>query len=171
MDPLLFILIPGLFGGLVLALLIAANRRGTSPTFVPRRLAAPSPTLINMAHIRVEGVGGLGLVAAVVIVAAMDSRLRLATIMAVVLGGGLALALIAMRRRNGSLPSAGDGPEDRSVLHLEDDGRNRQPGRPVTSDRVSGAPPLPYSAAPLHLRSRPQRCPRVSSPESSRACP
>jgi hypothetical protein len=129
MEPLLLILIPGLLGGLALALLIAGTRRGTSPTFVPRRLAAPSPSLINMANIRIEGVGGLGMVAAVVVVAVTDSRIRLATIMALVLGGGLALVLIAMRRRTGSLPSAGDGPEDRSVLHLEDERRSREAGR------------------------------------------
>jgi hypothetical protein len=137
MDPLLIILIPGLFGGLVLALLIAATRRGSAPTFVPRRLAAPSPTLINMAHIRVEGVGGLGMVGAVAIVAATDPRIGLATIMALVLGGGLALVLIAMRRRTGSLPSAGDGPEDRSVLHLECEGRSRQAGRRATGPESS----------------------------------
>ena len=134
MDPLLLILIPGLFGGLVLALLIAATRRGTSPTFVPRRLAAPSPSLINMAHIRVEGVGGLGMVGAVAIVAVTDSRIGLATIMALVLGGGLAMVLIAMRRRTGPLPSVGVGPEDRSVLHLEREGRSRQ---------AEGGPPDP----------------------------
>jgi hypothetical protein len=132
MEPLLVILLPGLLGGLALALLIAATRRGTSPTFVPRRLAAPSPSLINMANIRVEGVGGLGMVAAVVVVAVTDSRIRLATIMALVLGGGLALVLIAMRRRTGSLPSAGDGPEDRSVLHLEREQRSRHGGRRAT---------------------------------------
>jgi hypothetical protein len=127
MDPLL-ILIPGLFGGLLLALLIAATRRGTSPTFVPRRLAAPSPSLINMAHIRVEGVGGLGMVGAIVIVAVTDSRIRLATIVALLLGGGLALVLITMRRRTGSLPSAGPDSEDRSVLHLEGERRRPQAG-------------------------------------------
>jgi hypothetical protein len=129
MDPIIMILIPGLFGGLLLALLIAATGRGTPPTFVPRRLAAPSPTLINMANIRVEGLGGLGMVGAVLVVTLADSRIRLATIMALVLGGGLALVLIAMRRRSGPLPSAGDGPEDRSVLHLEGEQRSRQAGR------------------------------------------
>jgi hypothetical protein len=132
MDPLLIILIPGLFGGLVVALLIAATRQGTSATFVPKHLAPPSPTLINMAHIRVEGLGGLGMVGAVAIVAVTDSRIRLATIIALVLGGGLALLLIAMRRRTGSLPSAGGGPEDRSVLHLEREGRSRQAARRAT---------------------------------------
>jgi len=63
MEPLLFILVfPGLFGGLVVALLIATHRQGTpSATIVPRRLAAPSPALINMANIPVEGATpGLG---------------------------------------------------------------------------------------------------------------
>lgn len=118
MEPLLIILIPGLFGGLVLALLIAGHRQGTPSTVVSRRLEAPSPALINMARIQVEGVGGLGMVAAVVVVAFADPRIRLAIIAAAVLGAGLALVLIAMRRRTGSLPSSGDSP-DRSMLRLD----------------------------------------------------
>ena len=132
MEPLLIILLPGLFGGLVLALLIAgrgaASRRATPSTVVSRRLAAPSPSLINMAHIRVEGIGGLGMVAAVVAVALFDPRIRLATIIASLLGGGLALVLIARRRGNGALPSSGDDPDDRSVLHIEDVRRGPRPG-------------------------------------------
>ena len=85
MEPVLIVLIPGLIGGLVLALLIASIRQGTSPTFVPRRLAAPSPALIDMAHIPIEGVGGLGMVAAVLVVAVSDPRIRLATILAAVM--------------------------------------------------------------------------------------
>jgi hypothetical protein len=146
MEPLLMILIPGLFGGVVLALLIAASRRGSPPTFVPIHLAAPSPNLINMAHIRVEGVGGLGMVGAIVIVAVSDSRIRLAMIMALVLGGGLALVLIAVRRRTGPLPSAGGGPEDRSMLHLAGTWRSRQ------RRQVSG--PVAESSTPLDLAPR-----------------
>jgi hypothetical protein len=118
MEPLLIILVPGLFGGLVLALLIARNRRGIPSTVVPRRLEAPSPALINMAHIRVEGLGGLGMVAAVVAVAVADPRIRLATMVGVLLGAGLALVLIALRRRSSPLPS-GDGPDGRSTLGIE----------------------------------------------------
>jgi hypothetical protein len=131
MEPLLIILIPGVLGGVVLALLISRRRHGTSSTVVNRRLDAPSPSLINMAHIRVEGVGGLGMVAAVVIVALSDPRIRLATILGAVLGAGLALVLIRRRRHNGGLPSLGDGPDDRSTLRL-DDGRR---GTRVTSVR------------------------------------
>jgi hypothetical protein len=126
MEPLLIILIPGLLGGLVLAFLIRGTRRSFPPTFVPRRLEAPFPGLINMAHIRVEGVGGLGLVGAVLVVAVTDPRIGLATIIALVLGGALALVLIAMRRRTGSMPSVGGGPDDRSVLHLDGEPRSRR---------------------------------------------
>ena len=59
MEPLL-ILIPGLFGGLVLALLIRGSRRGSPSTFVPIHLAAPSPTLINMAEHPGRGGGRVG---------------------------------------------------------------------------------------------------------------
>ena len=123
MEPLLIILIPGVFGGLVLALLIAFNRPRTPTIVVPRRLESPSPSLINMASIRIEGVGGLGMVAAVVAVAVSDPRIRLATIAAAVLGAGLALVLIAMRRRTGALPSSGDGPEDQLTLSIDSERR------------------------------------------------
>lgn len=124
MEPLLIILVPGLLGGLVLALLIALTWQKPPSTVVNRRLEPPSPSLINMANIRVEGIGGLGMVAAVVAVAVADPRIRLATILASVLGVGLALVLIRMRRGTGALPSSGDGPDDRSILHL--DGERRQ---------------------------------------------
>ena len=140
MEPLLLILVPGLVGGLVLALLIAGRRQGTPSTVVPRRLAAPSPALINMAHIQVEGVGGLGLVAVAVAVAIADPRIRFALIVAAVLGTGLALVLIALRRRTGALPSGGDGPDDRSVLHLDGDRRHTHlAGARGAGDRVERA--------------------------------
>jgi hypothetical protein len=119
MEPLLIILIPGLFGGLLLSFFIARNRRGTAATFVPRRLEAPSPSLINMSSIKVEGLGGLGMVAAVIAVAIADPRIRLAVIIAGVLGGGLAFVLIRARRSSGGLHSGND-PNGDSLLHLED---------------------------------------------------
>jgi hypothetical protein len=119
MEPLLLVLVPGLFGGLVLALLMVHRWRGTSSIVVPSHLEAPSPSLINMAHIKVEGIGGLGMVAAVVAVAIADPRIGLATILALVLGGGLALVLIALRRRTGA--SSGGGRADRSTLRIDGD--------------------------------------------------
>ena len=72
-----------------------------------------------MAHIRVEGVGGLGLVAAVLAVAAFDPRIRLAILGAAALGTVLAVALIALRRSTGALPSSTDGPDSRLPLRLD----------------------------------------------------
>ena len=123
MEPLLFVLVPGLLGGFVLALLIALKRQGPPSVVVPRRLAAPSPSLINMAHIQVEGIGGLGMVAAVVAVAIADPRIRLATIIALGLGAGLAWLLIAIRRRSGGMPWSGDGTDNRFTLRIDSDER------------------------------------------------
>ena len=125
MEPLLMILVPGLLGGLALALLIAGARTGTPSIVVPKRLAAPSPSLINMAHIPVEGGGGLGLVAAVIAVALADPRIRVAIGIAALLGVALASVLIALRRDRGPLTS-GDDRGTPSVLGL---GRDGQPGR------------------------------------------
>jgi hypothetical protein len=119
MEPLLMILIPGVIGGVLLALLIASAPPRIKSVAVRRQLSAPTPFLINMAHIRVEGLGGLGMVAAVVAVAIAEPRIRIATLLAAVLGCVLAFALVVARRRKGAFPSAGDGPDERSVLHLE----------------------------------------------------
>ena len=131
MESLLIVLVPGLVGGLLLALLIAVRPHRPPRTFVPRRLEDPSPSLINMAHIRVDGLGGLGLVAAVVAVAIADSRIRMATVAAAILGIALAAALIAIRRHTGAMPSGGGGPDARSILHLEPERR--------TTVRANGA--------------------------------
>jgi hypothetical protein len=90
---------------------------------VPRRLEAPTPSLINMAHIKVEGIGGLGMVAAVVAVAIADPRIRLATIIALGLGAGLAWLLIAIRRQNGGMPWNGDGTDSQFTLRIDSDER------------------------------------------------
>jgi hypothetical protein len=82
-----------------------------------------------MANIQVEGIGGLGMVAAVVAVAVSDPRIRLATIMAAVLGAELALALIGMRRRTGALSSGGDGADDPSNLRIDGEPRRTPPAR------------------------------------------
>jgi hypothetical protein len=123
MEPLLIVLVSGIAGGLALALGLAVTWSRRPPSLVARRLEAPSPALINMAHIKVEGVGGLGMVAAVAAVAIADPRIGLATVLALVSGAALALALIMRRRHTGALPSGGEGPDDRSILHLDNGSR------------------------------------------------
>jgi hypothetical protein len=123
MEPLLIILVPGLLGGLVLALCLSLNRQKPPSIAVPRRLETPTPSLINMAHIKVEGIGGLGMVAAVVAVAIADPRIRVATIIAVGLGAGLAWLLIAIRRRSGGMPWSSDGTDNQFTLRIDSEER------------------------------------------------
>jgi hypothetical protein len=104
----------------------------TAPTFVPKRLEPTSPSLINMSSIKVEGLGGLGMVAAVVAVAIADPRIRLAIIIAGVLGAGLAFFLIRARRSSGGLHSGGD-PDADSLLHLGD----HRPAGDATRDKLN----------------------------------
>ena len=121
MEPVLIILIPGLLGGIILAALIATKRINLRTTGVDRELTPPSPSLINMAHIRVEGGGGLGIVAAVIAVALADSRIRVAVGIAALLGVVFAAILIARRRDHGPLTSGGDDSGPHSMLGLDRD--------------------------------------------------
>ena len=142
MEPLLIVLVPGVLGGIILAALLASKRITLRPGGVDRRLAAPSPSLINMARIPVEGGGGLGIVAAVIAVALAEPRIRVVIGIAALLGGGFAWVLILLRRGRGPLVSGGDDSGPHSVLGL---GRE-QPGRaPVRSN--GGRSHLPLSKA------------------------
>jgi len=137
MEPLLVILVPGVIGGVVLALIIAFRPTRKPSIVVRRQLDAPSPALINLAHIRIEGLGGLGMVAAVIAVAIADPRIRVAIIIAAVFGTAGAMGLIWIRRGTGAMPSAGNGPDDRSMLHLNvhsgDHADQAHGGRPTGS--------------------------------------
>jgi hypothetical protein len=138
MAPLLLaILVPGLLGGLILALLLL-SRRVKSGLPVPGRLAPPSPGHINMARIRVEGIGGLGLVAMALTVSIFEPRIRTAMAIAFVLGVALAAVMIAMRRRRGPLSSDSQDPGAHPMLHLD----APAPGRSARSPWSNGQHPL-----------------------------
>jgi hypothetical protein len=62
------------------------------------KLDPVTPDHINMAHIRVAGIGGLGLVAMAGIVAWNVPEIWVATLLALAGGAVLAIALIAWRR-------------------------------------------------------------------------
>lgn len=106
MEPFLIVLVPGVLGGVVLALAFSRVRRWVRPAVSPdRRLAPPSVSLINMAAIRVEGPGGLGLVAMAAAVAIAEPHIRVAMTLALLLGIPVGAILIAWRR-HGPLPSS-----------------------------------------------------------------
>jgi hypothetical protein len=108
MEPLLLILIPGVAGGLLVAFFLArrpARPAGSAPV-VQRALPPTSPSLINMARIQIDGVGGLGMVAMALSVAIAVPWIRLSVSVGFVLGAVVAAALITWRRRSGPLASS-----------------------------------------------------------------
>ena len=114
------LLLPALLGGLLLAgVLRRLNRHPSSGIVQQSRLEPMSPDLINMAHIRVAGVGGLGMVGAVVVTAVALPQIGVAMAAAVGLGAALAAGLITYRFRTAARNGTGDGPPP-SVLALED---------------------------------------------------
>lgn len=100
MEPLAIILLPGILGGALLAFFLAhrpAQPAGNVPA-VRRPLPPPSPSLINMARIRIDGVGGLGMVLVALTVAITVPSIRLSVLTGLVLGVTVAAALITWRR-------------------------------------------------------------------------
>jgi hypothetical protein len=107
MEPLLIILVPGIAGGILLAFYLAHRpvRPAVDAPAVRRALPPTSPSLINMARIQIDGVGGLGMVAMALAVAISVPWIRLSIAVSLVLGGVVAAALIG-RRRSGPLASS-----------------------------------------------------------------
>jgi hypothetical protein len=99
MDPATTVLALGLLGGLVIASIIAVvQRRAHTPTVVvPYRPLPISTDMINMASIKVVGVGGLGLVAMAATVALNVPRIFETTAIGLVAGTIMALVLIVRR--------------------------------------------------------------------------
>lgn len=121
MEPVLIVLVAALVGGPVVA---AAIR------WIPRRrrngveVETPNEPLgiyaINMAHIRVDGVGGLGLVAMAFGIAWAIPRIGESIAFGFLLGVLLASAWIIRARSLGPMPSAGQRPGAHSLLVPDD---------------------------------------------------
>jgi hypothetical protein len=141
-DPVTLMLVPGVLGGLILAWLIARLGRRTSTPVSGDAFTrnGRSSDVINMAHIRVAGIGGLGLVAMAAAVAFNVPRIGQALAIAAVAGIALAAVLIALRRGAGALPSSGARPGANTILAID---------APPASDA-----PTPADDRSLELRSR-----------------
>lgn len=141
MEPLLLISVPGVLGGVLVALVLTRVRRRTEAESLTR-LQPPSPSLINMAHIPVEGLGGLGMVATAATVAIFIPRIRVTVAIALLLGVAFATVLIARRRRHGPLPSSSHHSGAHSMF-IDDEPREPKGGRSALRSRMTaGAPAL-----------------------------
>ena len=108
-------------GALVASVLWLAGRRQRPELVTVDAFArdASATDTINFAHVRVAGVGGLGLLV-VALAVALDFAL-VGVVLAAGLAGGLvaALAIILWRRRSGPLTSSSSGPGARGALFSE----------------------------------------------------
>ena len=120
-DPVTLVLVPGVLGGVILAWVIfrlqhRSSAEGSTDAFSRN---GRSSDVINMAHIRVAGIGGLGLVAMAATVAFNVPRIGQALAIAAVAGAVFAVVLIAWRRKAGALPSSGARPGANTVLAID----------------------------------------------------
>ena len=135
MDPVTLIVVPGFLGGLVIAAIVVILQRRSSrnsSVVVPYRQAPLTTDVINMASIKVAGIGGLGLVAMAAAVA-LDVR-RIGESIGVGVGCGIvvALVMIARRRASGSMPSSGGRMGANTILALDDTDVSERKGNPET---------------------------------------
>ena len=111
MNPVLMLLIPGVLGGFGVALLLRRLPWKDESGQVVRTAGEPlSSGAINMAHIRVAGEGGLGLVAIAIASAIFVPRIGQTIGLGFALGALLAVALVLWRRHSGPLPSSSRHP-------------------------------------------------------------
>jgi hypothetical protein len=119
MDPATLTLIPGILGGLAIAWLISRlHARHPSTLPVPEELAI-STDVINIAHIRAAGVGGLGLFAMAIVVAVFVPGIRLAVGAGVLSGVALGVVMILRGRRTDPLPSSGGSAGANTILSID----------------------------------------------------
>jgi hypothetical protein len=115
-----FVLLSGIAGALVAFGLLRWSRLSKDPIAAVAAGRAPvaSPT-INMATIKVSGVGGLGLVAACLGVALEIPKIRTSMIAALVLGAALG-AFLAWKRHEHPLPSSDAGQGANTTLKIDE---------------------------------------------------
>lgn len=121
MDIALMLLLPGTLGGLLFAgVAILLHRKKSRPSLdVPYRPDPISIDMINMASIKVAGVGGLGLVAMAAAVALDVPRIAQSMAIGIVFGAIGAAIVILRRRRTGAMPSSGRGLGANTTLRIE----------------------------------------------------
>ena len=140
METGLAMILPGVVGGLVLAGVLAWLNRTPSSTPKNRSALEPiSPDMINMAHIRVAGVGGLGMMAVSLVIAINLPEIGFALLVAAALGAIIGGGLILYRSRSNQSGQGGHGDVPPSVVMLHHDPQrtDSQSDRPLPGNRAT----------------------------------
>jgi peptidoglycan/LPS O-acetylase OafA/YrhL len=121
MDPIASLIVPALVGGAVMAMCLAfVHRRARRDETPAVAISEPIGTdMINMAHIRVAGVGGLGFVILALWIGIVTPGVRGPLAIGAALGAVMAVALILWRRRTGPMTSSGQRPGANTTLSIE----------------------------------------------------
>jgi hypothetical protein len=112
-SPFAVILAPAIVGGLVVSAVLMWRRPRAAGQLPARDVFgedAASTDIINIAHIKVAGLGGLGFVAVAIVTALTVPRIGLTVAVAALGGALIALAIILWCRTHDPLPSAGARP-------------------------------------------------------------
>jgi hypothetical protein len=137
MDPVTFVIGLGLLGGLVIAFLSHRRARPVSMVILPYRPARLSTDVINMASIKVAGVGGLGLVAMAAAVALDVPEIGQSIALGLGFGSIIAAVMIFRARKSGPMPSSGQRMGANTTLSID----QPDPGTDVLHhDRPRGMP-------------------------------
>ena len=143
MDPVTLVVVPGFLGGLVIALIVVlSNRRAAAKPalLLPYRLDSVSPNMINMASIKVAGVGGLGLVAMAGAVALDVPQIGQSMAIGFGLGAVAAVIMILRARRTGVMPSSGRSMGANTTLSIEQPAGTTRDSDKTASREISFAP-------------------------------
>ena len=139
MDPVTVVIITGFLGGIVVALFMF-RMHAPLPGVDPLRKYPITTDVINMARIRVSGIGGFGLMSMALVVAMFVPRIRQHLLISLVLGIAFAVALIMLRRHNA--PPDRNLPGANSVLSLDvPEGRHDRDHRDRPASRIQPVTP------------------------------
>ena len=134
MEPIVLLMIAAVVGGLAMAAWLFRFNRAHARNPFDSAVNQNGPTdIINMAHIRVEGVGGVGMVLMAIAVALGVPQVGKSMAAGLLLGALLAVILIRWRRAAGPMPSSGQRPGANTTLAI--DAPESVPPPQTTGDR------------------------------------
>lgn len=120
MEGIIALAAAGVVGGLVMAAWLYRFNRAHSANPLDSGPPKDGPTdIINMAHIRVEGVGGFGLVLMALAVALGVPQVGKSLAAGLLLGAVMAVVLIRRREAAGPMPSSGQRPGANTTLAID----------------------------------------------------